>query len=92
MRPRDARGAPWRVAENVELAPEGDALRCRRCGEMLTGPGGRVTVGDRPLKTAGPWMALRHNGEGPNFRLQEICCPSCATLLCVREVRREGKT
>jgi len=35
-------------------------------------------------------MALRHGGEGPNFVLEEISCPSCATLVVVREVRRNG--
>jgi N-methylhydantoinase B len=93
VHPRDALGAPWRVGENAELAPDGSgALRCRCCGELLTGPNGRVAVGERPLSAAGPWMALRYNGDGPNFQLEEICCPSCATLLCVREVRRDGKT
>ena len=90
VHPRDAIGQPWRIGENVELAPDGSgALRCRCCGEMLTGPNGRVAVGDRPLKVAGPLMALRYNGDGPNFRLEEICCPSCATLVCVREVRSQ---
>src|SRR5207302_9670858 len=91
VHPQDAVGTPWRVAENAELAPGGSgALRCRRCGEMLTGPNGRVTMCERPLNAAGPWMALRHNGDGPNFRLEEICCVSCATLMCVREVCRNG--
>jgi N-methylhydantoinase B len=91
--PQNAIGEPWRVGENVELAPDGSgALRCRRCGEMLTGPNGRVAIADRPLNAAGPWMALRYNGDGPNFRLEELSCPSCATLMCVREVRRNGKT
>jgi hypothetical protein len=35
-------------------------------------------------------MALRHHGDGPNFALEEISCPSCATLIAVREVRRNG--
>jgi hypothetical protein len=33
-------------------------------------------------------MSLRHGGDPPNFVLEEISCPSCATLLSVREVRR----
>ena len=56
------------------------------------GPNGRVATADRPLNAASPWMALRYNGDGPNFRLEELSCPSCATLMCVREVRRNGKT
>jgi hypothetical protein len=35
-------------------------------------------------------MALRHGGDGPNFALEEISCPACATLIAVREVRRDG--
>jgi ribosomal protein S27E len=81
----------WRVGENVELAPGGSgALRCRRCGETLSGPQGRAATAQRPLHTAGPWMALRYNGDGPNFALEEVSCPSCATLMSVREVRRGG--
>jgi hypothetical protein len=35
-------------------------------------------------------MALRHGGDGPNFVLEEMSCPSCATLMAVREIRRNG--
>src|SRR5438105_1352217 len=87
--PQHARGKPWRVGESVELEPGGSgALRCRRCGEMLSGPHGRAAIVQRPLRAAGPWMALRHGGDGPNFVIEEICCPTCATLVSVREVRR----
>jgi N-methylhydantoinase B len=79
----------WRVGENVELIA-GGTLRCRRCGEALSSPDGRVSIADRRLDAAGPWMALRYGGDGPNFVLQEVSCPSCATLLSVREVRRNG--
>jgi N-methylhydantoinase B len=92
MHPRYSLDAAWRVGENVELAPgDSDALRCRRCGEMLSGPQGRIALAHRPLKAAGPWMALRHNGDAPNFVLEEISCPSCATLLSVREVLRSDR-
>src|SRR5262249_26034813 len=84
-----ASSGPWRVGENVELAPDGEA-HCRRCGEALSGAQGRVAVMPRPLGAAGPWMALRHGGDGPNFVLEEVSCPSCGTLLSVREVRRTG--
>jgi N-methylhydantoinase B len=91
--PADAGEKSWRVGENVELAPDGSgALRCRRCGETLSGPQGKAAVAQRPLRAAGPWMALRHGGDGPNFALEEICCPSCATLVSVREVRRGGES
>ena len=81
---------PWRIGENVELAPDGSDARCRRCGEALSGTNGRVALTARALNAAGPWMALRHGGDSPNFVLEEISCPACATLLCVREVRQDG--
>jgi N-methylhydantoinase B len=87
--PQGAQGGPTRVAENVLIDTTG-ALRCRCCGEPLDGPHGKVAVAQRPLRAAGPWMALRHGGDGPNFVLEEISCPSCATLLSVREVRRDS--
>jgi N-methylhydantoinase B len=87
--PPHALEAAWRVGENVELAPGAtDVLRCRRCGQMLSGPQGHVALAHRPLKEAGPWMALRHNGDAPSFVLEEISCPTCATLLSVREILR----
>jgi N-methylhydantoinase B len=90
--PPAAGDEPWRVGENVELAPGGaGVLRCRRCGETLSGAKGRVAVASRPLREAGPWMALRYGGGGPNFLLEEIACAGCATLISVREVRREVK-
>lgn len=89
--PNAARDGIWRVGENVELAPgTAGVLRCRRCGETLSGAKGQVTVARRPLSDASPWMALRHGGEGPNFVLEEMACPSCGTLLSVREVLRVG--
>ncbi len=49
----------------------------------------------RITAAAEPWMALRYGGDAPHFVLEEIyfvleeiSCPSCATLLSVREVRR----
>jgi hypothetical protein len=78
---------PWRAAENIDLTSDG-TLHCRRCGERLSGADGRIALSERPLSAASPWMALRHHGDGPNFVLEEISCPSCATLLGVREVRR----
>jgi hypothetical protein len=80
---------PWRVAENIELKNSG-ILHCRRCGEPLDGPNGKVAISERPLSAASPWMALRHNGDSPNFVLEEVSCPSCATLLVIREARRSG--
>jgi N-methylhydantoinase B len=85
--PSQAGHEPWRVGENVELESSG-ALRCRRCKQVLSGPNGRVAVAQQPLRRANPWMALRHGGDSPNFVLEELSCPDCATLISVREVRR----
>ncbi len=80
-----------RIGENIELVPGGaGVVRCRRCGETLSGPKGRVTIASRRLDGAGPWMALRHAGDAPNFLLQEIACAGCGTLVAVREVLRSG--
>ena len=82
-------GKARRVGENLNLVADDDGgtLHCRRCGASLTGPEGGVVEHHAPLGRAGPWLALRMQGESPNFRLEEISCPSCATLLSVREVR-----
>jgi hypothetical protein len=80
-----------RIGENISLDAQG-VLHCCRCGTALSGSQGCVALTQRPLKAAGPWMALRYRGDGPNFVLEEISCPSCATLLSVREVRRDGGT
>ena len=41
-----------------------------------------------PLRRAGPWIARRYDGDGPNFELQEIVCRACGALLEVTEVLR----
>jgi N-methylhydantoinase B len=93
LHPEGAHGEAWRVGENLELAPGGSGtLQCRRCGAALSGPEGRTATAQRPMRAAGPWMALRHGGDGPNFVLEEISCPACATLIAVREVRRDGSS
>ena len=75
-----------RIGENLTFAP-GDELRCR-CGHVLSEAS---AVSQAPLATAGPWIALRWNGESPNFTLEETACPACGTLHAVREARTEEK-
>ncbi|MFQ5851368.1 MAG: hydantoinase B/oxoprolinase family protein [Candidatus Binatia bacterium] len=89
INPHGLRGEPWRVGENLELIPDGhiQILRCRRCRHPLSGPRGRVITTRVPLGKAGPWLALRWHGDSIHFALEEIICPSCATLLSVREIR-----
>jgi N-methylhydantoinase B len=86
--PAVADGRSWRVGENVELDTDG-VLRCRHCCHAMTGPQGNVAMTQRPLRAANPWMALRRGGDSPHFVLEELSCPHCATLISVREVRRE---
>ena len=69
---------------------EGQTLRCTRCGHHLTGGNGGAILRRRPLGAAGPLRALRWNGDSPNFALEEIICPGCATLHEVREVRTDA--
>lgn len=86
--PDPASGRKARIGETVEIAPD-DALSCGRCGHPLTGAGGGVVSRRAALSDAGPWFALRTNGDSPHFALEETSCPSCGTLLDVREVRRD---
>ena len=76
------------VGENLDFVagPDGGFLRCR-CGQALNGADGRIVVEDFPLAAAGPWLALRWDGDSPNFRLRQAACPGCGTLVEVREVR-----
>ena len=74
-----------RIGEN--LLSQGGKLICRRCEAPLTGKLGHVVEATAPLAKAGPWIALRWNGDTPNFSLSEITCPDCGTLQSVTEVR-----
>ncbi len=65
----------------------GQTLRCGRCGNDLSGGGGGAMLRRRKLGAAGPLRALRWGGDSPNFVLEEVICPGCATLHEVREVR-----
>ena len=65
----------------------GQTLRCGRCGNHLSGGGGGAMLRRRKLGAAGPLRALRWGGDSPNFVLEEVICPGCATLHEVREVR-----
>jgi N-methylhydantoinase B len=69
-------------------------LRCRGCGSLLgpslRDPSARVTRHLTDLRAAGPWLAVRWMGQSPNFELEETLCPSCGTLLDVRERLKEA--
>jgi N-methylhydantoinase B len=59
---------------------------CGHCGD--TGNHGIVR---RPLRHAGPLIALRYDGDGPNFELGETICRNCGTVAEVREVLKPGR-
>ena len=42
----------------------------------------------RPLSDAGPLIALRYDGDGPNFQIEQTICRNCGKLSSVREVLR----
>ena len=43
----------------------------------------------RPLRHAGPLIALRYDGDGPNFVLEETVCLDCGALTAVHEILKE---
>ncbi len=87
--PDGASGRAVAVSDGLELIANGaeGVLLCRGCGHHLTGPGGSALVNRAPLHHAGPRLALRWGGDGPNFALEEVVCPSCARLIAVNEIR-----
>jgi N-methylhydantoinase B len=76
-------GAARQIGENLILSADG-ALNCR-CGQTVSD--GAITA-SAPLSKAGPWVAMRWNGDSPNFELEETACPGCGVLHAVREVRK----
>ena len=79
-----------RIGENLRavVAEGAQIVHCTRCDHLLAGAHGSAIIRRRPLSVAGPWRALRWQGDSPNFVLEEVICPGCATLHEVREVRR----
>ncbi|NQU72385.1 MAG: hydantoinase B/oxoprolinase family protein [Rhodospirillales bacterium] len=75
-------GASRQIGENVTL--DGDGIISCRCGHKLSG--GAIST-SAPLSKAGPWIAMRWNGDSPNFELEETACPGCGVMHAVREVR-----
>ncbi len=57
---------------------------CPACGNS-----DGVTRSRQPMHRAGPWIARRYDGDGPNFELQETNCRSCAALIDVSEVLKQ---
>lgn len=59
---------------------------CPACGEN-----DGVTRSRHPMHRAGPWIARRYDGDGPNFELQESHCRACGALVDVSEVLRHSE-
>ena len=79
---RDQRRAEKRVNGRKHAAVPGPA--CTACGAT-----GGVVQSRYPLCHAGPWIARRYNGDGPNFELQETSCSACGALVDVSEVLKK---
>ncbi len=68
-----------------DKASNGKPHRCGACGNETDFASARY-----PLRRAGPWIALRYGGDGPNFALEETSCANCGSLVDVREVLKEN--
>ena len=67
-------------------APPAPDASCALCAEGSSRGAPETVVRTAPMRKAGPWMALRWDGDGPNFCLQETICKTCGRLLDVREM------
>jgi N-methylhydantoinase B len=68
-------------------------LRCRSChcicSETGESEGERILIQRAPLSEAGPWLALRWQGNSPDFVLLKSICPGCGILFDVSETRTQ---
>lgn len=71
--------------QRIGHAPAPDAA-CPTCTGSASAGTPETLVRTAPMHKAGPWMTLRWDGDGPNFRLEETVCKSCGRLVDVREV------
>ena len=72
----------------IGLAQDADAAggdACSACG------GENFGSIRRPMRHAGPLIALRYGGDGPNFEIEETVCRTCGALADVREVLKAGR-
>lgn len=79
---RAGRTEARRADGQQQVSNEGSA--CKDCGATE----GFVKL-RHPLHRAGPWIARRYDGDGPNFELQETICGACGALTDVSEVLKE---
>lgn len=81
------RRALRRARKEMAIAADAaDNTPCAVCGS--TEGHGRIR---RPLKHAGPLIALRYDGDGPNFEIEETVCRACGAIREVREVLKMGR-
>lgn len=80
---RRKEAAAARRAEIANAESE-SATACPACGNS-----DGVARFRHPMYRAGPWIARRYNGDGPNFEVQETYCRSCAALIDVSEVLKQ---
>lgn len=71
-----------RAAINTAATESGSA--CPACGKH-----DGVARSRHPMHRAGPWIARRYDGDGPNFELLETNCGSCGVLVDVSEVLKK---
>ncbi len=71
-----------RMSDPATDRPE--ASICPACGAQ-----GDLVRTRHPMRRAGPWIARRYDGDGPNFEIQETSCRACGVLAEVSEVLKE---
>ena len=59
---------------------------CPNCGSVKS-----YVLVRRPMSDAGPLIALRYAGDGPNFQIEQTICRNCGKLSSVREVLRNDR-
>lgn len=67
--------------ESAEAGPAADEP-CPSCGATQT------LINRRELGSVGPWIAVRYEGESPNFHAVETICEHCGQLRDVTQKRK----
>lgn len=85
---KQARGARRKQRQSADNPQNGEGHGiCAACGAT-----DKLFASRHPLRHAGPWIARRYDGDGPNFELRETVCQACGTLVEVAEVLKEKST
>lgn len=70
---------------NIDTGSAAPGPDCPACGSDAG-----VALSRQPMYRAGPWIARRYDGDGPNFELQESHCRGCGGLVDVSEVLKQS--